>query len=164
GSNSTVAFGGVSLAINDPGGSIATIASQAAIVPAPLEPQVQPVFGIVGMPIPTGTLVATFVTTAGIAAADLAAQLDSGNGPVDADVSPVPGSPTSFQVTVANPLTFSAPGAFPIRVTIEDRSGTPLNAAIAIATATIGAAPLADLSATPLAATARAPLIAATVA
>jgi PKD repeat protein len=164
GGASSLIAAGVTLTVNDQGGSTAPIASQATIIPAPLEPQAQPVFGIVGMPIAPGTLVATFVTTPGSAAAGkLAAQVDSGNGAVDAVVSPVPGSATSFQVTTAGPLTFSAPGTFPIRVTIEDHSGNPTSAAVAIATATIGPAPLASLSTAPLTATAQTPLVAATV-
>ena len=115
----------------DRGGSTVAIASQATIAPAALEPQAQPVFGTAGIPIPPGTLVATFVDAAGASAVgSLTAQVDSGSGPVAANVSLVPGSTSSFQVTTATPITFPAPGTFPIRVTIIDNSGTPSTSAL----------------------------------
>ena len=71
GSSGTIVVSGVPIAITDPGGSTVAIASQATIIPAALEPQPQPVFGTVGIPIPTGTLVATFVDAAGAGPAAL---------------------------------------------------------------------------------------------
>jgi hypothetical protein len=160
----TLMVGGVPITLGDRGGSTVPIASQATIAPAALEPQAQPVFGIVGMPVPPGTLVATFVTPTAARPGNFAAQVDTGNGPVAADVSLVPGSSTSVQVTTAQALTFPAPGIFPIRVTIEDNSGTPSTRAVTTATATIGGAPLVGLTIAPLTATQGTPVVAATVA
>ena len=130
-----------------------------------LEPQAQPVFGTAGIPIPPGTLVATFVDVAGAGAVgSLTAQVDSGSGPVAANVNLVAGSTSSFQVTTATPITFPVLGTFPIRVMITDSSGTPSTSALTITTATIAAAPLTGVATDVLNAIQGTPLVAAIVA
>ena len=126
GSNGTTVVSGVPISIMDRGGSTVAIASQATIAPAALEPQAQPVFGTAGIPIPPGTLVATLVDAAGASAVgSLTAQIDSGMGPVAANVDLVAGSTSSFQVTTVTPITFPVLGIFPIRVTTSTTAAHP---------------------------------------
>jgi hypothetical protein len=141
GSNGTALIGGVPVSVQDPGFTLVNIVSSAAVRAAPLSATGQPVTGVEGVPIPAGTVVATFTDAAG-PTGTYAATVAFGGTAVAATVTPVPGSANTFQVTTTAAFTPDDEGVLPVAVTITNTASAPPEPTFVATTATIADAPI----------------------
>jgi streptogramin lyase len=109
----------IGIDITDEDGGGTAVSSTADVDPTPLLTTAVPVLATEGVPVPAGTLVATFINTGGVLSKnvyDASIQWGDGTAPVAATVVSVVGN---FQVSSAQPHTYARAGRYEVQVTIN---------------------------------------------